>query len=239
MHPFAARLSSSILAALPGYLEGRLGDLGVDPADHRAALQAATERARSGLAELLALPFDRQHEAPLEIVRRAVAPISGALREAGVDPPGRPPEAGRVAPDDAYGLAPASAAELGERALESSLAWGAAKADALSRPTALVVTSSLLDGSRFEGPVTGAGYRLEVSPNARCSTTPLVAFVDLEADNADGAVGDLAGEGTRVVAYGPHVDDLALTRARSLGAAVVEPRSRVLRDPAAFLPPLV
>ena len=51
------------------------------------------------------------------------------------------------------------------------------------------------------------------------------------------AVGSLrlAAPDARIVAYGPHVDDEAMARARSDGADVVVPRSRFFRDPAAAL----
>jgi hypothetical protein len=107
-------------------------------------------------------------------------------------------------------------------------------------PLLLVVTSNLMDHGPFESAASRAGYRFEgVGPVAVAEVEPLVAFVDLEATGADDAIVDLARRGVRVIAYGPHVDDVALVRARSLGALVAEPRSRVLRDPAAYLPPLV
>ena len=107
-------------------------------------------------------------------------------------------------------------------------------------PLALVVSSNLMDLSRFEAAAIRAGYRF-----AACSAEEidqfdaLVAFVDLEAAGSDGAIVALAARRIQVVAFGPHIDDMAMVRARSLGATVAEPRSRVFRDPAAYLPPLV
>jgi hypothetical protein len=43
--------------------------------------------------------------------------------------------------------------------------------------------------------------------------------------------------GTRIVCFGPHVDDEAATAARAAGADVVMPRSRFFRDPAAAIQP--
>lgn len=235
----ATALRRALIDALPAHLERRLAALDVEPARFGDAMADAVAAADDGLASLLGLPFDRQPEAPLEIVRRAIAPVTDALEEAGVPAPDRDEEAQRVTPEDTYGLAPASPAELGDEALEASLAWGVAKTKALTRPTALVVTASLLDGSRFEPQVRRAGYRLVTSRDGAADVTPLVAFVDLEVEDADGIVRDLAERGVRVVAYGPHVDDFALARARSLGAHTAEPRSRVLRNPSRFLPPLV
>jgi len=107
-------------------------------------------------------------------------------------------------------------------------------------PLLLAVTSNLMDHGPFESAAARSGYRFEgVGPAAVAEVMPLVAFVDLEAAGADDAILDLAARGVRVIAYGPHVDDIALVRARTLGAVVAEPRGRVLRDPAAFLLPLV
>jgi hypothetical protein len=60
-----------------------------------------------------------------------------------------------------------------------------------------------------------------------------VVIVDLARHG--GAVRALraAAPGARLVAFGPHVDDAALDRARSDGADVVVARSVFFRDPAA------
>jgi hypothetical protein len=206
----AENLHREITAALPGFLMGRVGDSG--------DFGAFVENASTALEELLSLPFDRQAETPLEVVRRVIEPL---------------------APEDPSVFGPASASELGDLALEASLAWGLAKTEALSRPTLLVVTANLLDASRFEGPASAVGYRIESGRQPSASVTPLVAFVDLELDGADEAIRTLAGAGVRVVAYGPHVDDHALVRATALGASVAEPRSRLFRNPSEYLRPLV
>jgi threonine dehydrogenase-like Zn-dependent dehydrogenase len=46
-----------------------------------------------------------------------------------------------------------------------------------------------------------------------------------------------AAPAARIVAYGSHVDDAALERARADGADVVIPRSRFFRDPATAVGP--
>lgn len=235
----AQRLVDAVAASLPAHLSARLEALGV-PAEHLdATLSQVTGRAVEALTVLLALPFDRQPEAPLEVVRHAIAELTDELDGRGIEPPVRDAEQERIAPDDVYGLAPASAAELGDDALHASLAWGVEKAQHVKRPLALVVTSNLLDGSRFEQGVAGSGYRIEVRRDTTASARPLVAFVDLEYGAADEAIRSLAEAGVRVIAYGPHVDDHAMVRARSLGAAEAEPRSRVLKTPASYLPTLV
>ena len=97
-----------------------------------------------------------------------------------------------------------------------------------------------MDISRFEAAAIRNGYRMEARSAAQLDgTDALVAFVDLETADSDAAIVALAAQDVHVVAFGPHVDDMAMVRARSLGASVAEPRSRVFMDPAAYLPPLV
>jgi len=110
----------------------------------------------------------------------------------------------------------------------------------MTRPLLVVVTSNLMDHGPFEAAGVRVGYQVEfVRSEGLADVDPLVAFVDLEAAGADGAISDLAERGVRVIAYGPHVDDLGMVRARSLGASAAEPRSRVLTNPAEYLLPLV
>jgi hypothetical protein len=64
-----------------------------------------------------------------------------------------------------------------------------------------------------------------------------VVVVDL-ARFADAVVAvRAAAPAARIVAYGSHVDDAALERARTEGADAVLPRSLFFRDPAAHLAP--
>lgn len=230
----AHRLHAALAAGLPGFLDGRLAELGVDPGamsdEVAAALAAVTDRLR----DQLALPFDLQRATPLEVVRSALTDLGSVLDGRGVARP--VPES---FPDDPFGLAPSSAGELGEEALDASLRWGVAKARFLARPVALVVSSNLMDRSPLEAAASEAGYRVVASRSAHGAAAPLVAFVDLELAGADAVIRELAAGGVTVVAYGPHVDDHALVRARALGAAAAEPRSRLFRNPAAYLPPLV
>jgi hypothetical protein len=222
---------AAIVAALPGFLEHRLAGLGAEPGAFGGEVTAAVEHASGALADLLAMPYDLQLETPFEVVRRSLAPLAAAVEVAGLSAPDGDGET--------TGLAPASAAELGDEALEASIAWGLAKTGALSRPTLLVVTASLMDGFRFESAASSVGYRVEMRRDTEASVTPLVAYVDLEHEAADDAIRSLAANGVRVIAYGPHVDDHALVRAKALGAAVAEPRSRMFRNPAEHLRPLV
>jgi len=109
-----------------------------------------------------------------------------------------------------------------------------------ARPLLVAVTNNLMDQSRFEAAGASVGYHVEFVRSAAVGTVdPVVAFVDLEAPGADGAISNLAGRGFRVIAYGPHVDDLGMVRAHALGGAAAEHRNRVLTNLAEFLPPVV
>lgn len=207
----------AIVAALGPFLGERLKDLGISPDSD--VVDGAVKRCAADLSTLFELGYDEQTETPLQVVRRTVR----AVEE----------ESAIAVPEG--DVAPASAAELGEAALAASLNWGSAKAAALRRPAVLVHSTNLLDASGLEEAAAGAGYRVARSPEAG----PLAAFVDLEAPDSDRVIEALAAAGVKVIAYGPHVDDLALARARTLGATTAEPRSRVLRDPGVFLPPVV
>ena len=66
MHDRSERLRSEIVAALPEFASGRLDTLGVDVAALRGEIDDAVATASRGLAALLALPFDRQADTPLE-----------------------------------------------------------------------------------------------------------------------------------------------------------------------------
>ncbi len=235
----ASRLYEALVSAFGPFVATRLEELGADPADFETVVQDTAARLRRGLESLLEEPFASQQEAPLEVMRDCLQLLTAALREAGVEAPARDAGQEEVAPDDPYDLGPASAAELGEEALQASLAWGAAKAADVARPLALVVSANLMDLTRIEEGARAAGYRVATAKPGSMAADAVVAFVDLTETGADEAVSALAQAGVKVVAYGPHVDDVAMLRARALGASVAEPRSRVLRDPASFLPPLV
>lgn len=190
------------------------------------------------LEELLGRPFAAQSRSPLEVFQEAMRFPTAALFAAGAHPVARDEVTAVALPGDLYDLAPASSQELGETAWHAHLAWGAAKAAAV-RPVAVLVSRNLLDVSRLEQAVATAGYRLEVASGLPGATGGCaIGIVDLEHPQADAAVGILTRRCGRVVAYGPHVDDFAMTRARSLGAADAVPRSRFFTDPAEWLRPL-
>lgn len=134
-------LAAALEAALPGWVlrsvEGRWQDwTGGDalPDDVSAAARAAADAARREVGEqvrqLLALDLDEQRVNPLDLVRRAVSYPSEVLRAAGVPPIVRDEFLERAFPDDVYGLAPASFADVDQSLYEPGLEWGAAKAHA-------------------------------------------------------------------------------------------------------------
>ncbi len=160
-----------------------------------------------GLRDLLSLPFRDQRETPGEVYRRA-------LEAAGLDD-----------------------APLGEAAHGAHLAWGAVKAQALTAPSVLYVGNDLMDRSKIAAAVEAAGLRLAVADGVGVDPTGVVrAFVDLSRPTADDAIRSLARAGVTTIGFGPHVDDVALVRARSLGADDALPRSVFFRRLPELLP---
>ena len=239
-----ADLHREFLAAFRPYLLAQLAELGVEEEAAAAAIEAGESLLEADLAALLAEPFARQTRSPLEVLRAAVAPVTAALSAAGIPALERDPGSVAAAPGDRYGLEPLSSRVLGESAWRAHLAWGVAKARSLARPVVGLLSQDLMDRTRIEEVVSGAGFLLEAWQGAEAvlagfSRPPVVAFVDLAHTDADGVIRLLAEQGTRVIGYGPHVDDFAMTRARSLGAADAVARSVLFRSLREHLPTLV
>lgn len=213
------------------------GVAGID----RAVLEAEAWLG-SALDELLALPFELQSRSPLELFQEAMRFPTAALLESGVEPVARDPVQEAALPGDLYGLAPASSQDLGEEVWQAHLAWGAGKAQAMVRPGVGLLSADLMDRSRIEAPVAAAGFDLIVWPSAAHMKVggrlPSTSFVDLAHGDADVVIRRLSQAGVRVIGFGPHVDDFALVRARSLGAADALPRSRFFNRVAELLPTL-
>jgi len=134
-------LANALEAALPGWVarsvEGRWQDWkGATPLppEVRAEAEKAGARAQSEVGQqlrtLFALDVDEQRVNPLDLVRRAVSYPAAVLRSAGVPEVVRDEFAERAFPDDVYGLAPASFADIDQSVYEPGLEWGAAKAHA-------------------------------------------------------------------------------------------------------------
>ena len=237
MDATSAELCDAFLGAYGPFVEQRLDALGLPRVDDAVAEGHAWLAA--ALPGLLQQPYRDQRRSPLEVFQEALAVPNDALAALGIEPPERDDVAVAALPGDRYGLAPASSQELGEAAWRAHLSWGAAKAAAM-RPSAVLVTRNLLDSSRIGGAADAAGYALvTMAGPPEDPGRHAVGFVDLEHPDADEAVRRLANICGRVVAFGPHVDDLAMTRARSLGADEAVPRSRFFGSLASWFPKMV
>jgi hypothetical protein len=136
---YATALADAIERALPGWVARSVERLvrawqGNGPID-ADVLAAAAEAGRRAQAEvgaevrrLLAMDIDEQRSNPLMLLRRAVRYPSEVLLAAGVPEVVRAPFDERAFPDDVYGLAPASFADVDPSLHDPGLAWGAAKA---------------------------------------------------------------------------------------------------------------
>ena len=238
----AAALHSAFVGGFRSYLNAIFADRDW-PALPAGSIDDAEDWLDETLQALLEQPFAEQRRSPLEIVQEAMAGITEALTAAGAPPVLRDPVAVAALPGDLYGIAPASSSALGEESFQAHIAWGAAKAKALAplvtgagRGVA-VVSGDLMDISRFEDAVNGAGMQLQAwGKTKEGEPRPVVAFVDLTHPDADEAIERFAAEGVRVIAYGPHVDEDAMARAALLGAGDVVPRSRLFRSVEEYLP---
>lgn len=243
MDEVSATLHAAFLDAYRPTVRRRLAAAGMaPPAGLEDALAAGAAWLGETLREILDAPFAEQRRSPLEVFQEAMRFPSAALESAGVVPPGRDPVAAAALPGDLFDLAPASSQDLGEAAWRAHLAWGAAKARTLQRPSVGLLSSDLMDSVSVESAAGAAGYAVVVwrdgaaAVEALAARHPAFAFVDLTHRDADEALRALAGAGVRVVGYGPHVDDFAMVRARSLGAADAMARSRFFRSIPDLLP---
>ncbi len=256
MTPEADRLHRAFVAAYPTYTKERIAanDLpAVDDAVDESAVWFGEH-----LVALLQLPLADQVRSPLQIVRDALAIPTRALASLGADPVRRDDVEESLLPDDPYSLAPANSRELSDEAWEAHIGWGVAKTEAVAglvpadaapegaprRARVGLFSTNLMDRTRLESIVEAAGYSLAAYRDLASlrghldDSLPICAFVDIEHGASDDAIGELAGAGVRVVAFGPHVDDLGMVRAKALGASDAVARSRFFRDPAQYLPTL-
>jgi hypothetical protein len=99
--------------------------------ERRAAEQAGARAATEvgpAVRALLLTDVDVQRTSPLALLREAVRFPTEVLEQAGVPPIERDAFEERQFPDDRYGLAPASFADVDPELHEPGLTWGAAKA---------------------------------------------------------------------------------------------------------------
>jgi hypothetical protein len=245
MDDLAARLHATFLAAYRPTVRGRLRASGLaEPRGLDAALDTGEAWLDRSLRSVLEVAFAEQRRSPLEVFREAVRFPTEALEAAGIDPPRRDPATEAALPGDHYDLVPGSSQDLGEEAWRAHLAWGAAKARAMSRLTVGLLSSDLMDFARVEAAASAAGYSVAVWADAAAvadhsGRLPAVAFVDLAHPEADDVIRALAARSVRVTGYGPHVDDLAMIRARLLGATDALARSRFFTSIRDLLPSVV
>lgn len=235
MESIAQALVEAFVGAYRPFVESRIEVAGWPPVGE--SISRGEEWLAASLTGLLALPFPQQRRSPLEIFQEAMRFPTEALEARGVAAVPRDEVTAVALPGDLFGLAPASSQDLGEAAWHAHLRWGAAKAASV-RPSAVLLSRNLIDRTRVEQQAEAMGYRLDVVGEIPPDAHWAVGFVDLEHPAADAAIQALAGSAGRVVAFGPHVDDLAMTRARSLGASEALPRSRFFKDLGAWFPPL-
>lgn len=123
-------LVDAFVRAYPRHVAVRCAVLGVAPPAE--AVQEGATWLRTELTALLELPFAEQRRGPLELFQEAMRFPTAAMEAAGVVPIDRDAVATTALPGDLFGLAPASSQDLGEETWHVHLAWGAAKARALS-----------------------------------------------------------------------------------------------------------
>ena len=237
--PESEVLRAALVAAFAPYVARILTERGLEQFDVADAVAEGEAWLDTALGELLSRSFEAQQRGPLEVFQEAMRFPTAELERAGVDAVRRDAGATAALPGDRYDLAPASSQALGEAVWQAHLVWGAAKARAF-RPAAGLLSRDLMDRSRIEPVVEEAGLRLTVWPTGAALEDGYdrvaVAFVDLAHPDADDVIRRLAGDGVKAVAFGPHVDDLALVRARTLGAADALTRSAFFRNLARLLP---
>ena len=236
-----------MLGAFGGHVNARIASLGIDTADVADSVEVGNRWLAGHYRDQQELPPADQDRSPLELFQAACAFPTERLDALGVERLERDPIVASALPGDVYALAPASSQELGDDVWRLHVAWGVAKASIVAsvvpRPVeperttvgVAVVSANLMDRTRMVDTATGLGLSSVAwrNPGAvqagLASTSPVVVFLDLEHAMADDILRMLVTEDHRVIAYGPHVDDVALARAGSLGASEVLPRSRLFK----------
>ncbi len=94
----------------------------------RLAGQAMVVIVAPQLAALLAADVDAQRTTPLALFRASIEPLTEVLKHGGVGRPARDELDQAMAPDDEFGVAPRTYADLGEGVHEAGIRWGVAKA---------------------------------------------------------------------------------------------------------------
>lgn len=229
----ARNLVTALISVFASYVGGRLEELDLDrPPSFDDALARGEPWLRENLEDLLGLPFRLQRRGPLEVFQEAMRFPTYALAAAGVSVVPRDPGSVAALPGDVYSLAPASSRQLGEEVWMAHLAWGAAKAEAMSRTRVVgLLSGDLMDRSRIAPLVEQSGAQLIAWKNQVAGTErnaedhPDLVLVDLSVPGSLQAIEAWVQAGVRVIAFGPHVDREALQKARQIGADQVLARS--------------
>lgn len=133
MPEVSRRLAAALVEAYPKHVRARLSAGPAEGMDE--AIAEGRDWLALALADLLDRPFADQRRGPLELFQEAMRFPTARLLEAGAEPVGRDPVAESALPGDLYDLAPASSRDLGEEVWAIHIAWGAAKAAAITGPT--------------------------------------------------------------------------------------------------------
>lgn len=124
----AERLVVLLVETYPPFVRSR-APAGPDLTD---AIRRGRDWLAGELGSQLSLPFPEQRRGPLEIFQEAMSFPTEVLVGAELPAPERDDVARSALPGDVYDLAPASSQELGEEVWRAHLAWGAAKARAIT-----------------------------------------------------------------------------------------------------------
>ena len=247
MVPEAQRLHAALVSAFPAYATALFAERGY-PLDRSTAevIETATARLDLELATELEQPFVEQRRTPLELFGAALGSLTDVLAAAGVVAP----VDGRGASGDPYLLVPGSSAALGDTVQTAHVAWGAAKATALTRadprgpqrPTVVVFTMDRVARQQLCEAAEQAGYLCDGPRNpsavagAVATETVKLAFVDLAHRAAYDAVARLTAAGIPTTVFGAEIDDLTETGLRAAGVRTVVERDRLLSEPEASFP---
>ena len=132
-----ARLPEVLTAAYEPYVRAVLAGRSVsEPPGLDDAIEEGRRWLEEALSRMLSLPFPSQDRGPLELFQDAMRFPTKVLADAGHPAAARDALARNALPGDLYDLAPASSRDLGEGVWRAHLAWGAAKAAAMTRRTA-------------------------------------------------------------------------------------------------------
>lgn len=136
LSPIAAGLVSALVEAYAPYVRARVARLGLEvPPDLDDAIEQGRRWLETALPDLLGRSFASQDRGPLELFQEALRFPTAELEHAGHQPVPRDELVANALPGDLFDLAPASSNDLGEAAWKAHLAWGAAKAAAMTRPS--------------------------------------------------------------------------------------------------------